>query len=119
MSSASSSAAAANAGEGSGAAEEGVEITYVSYGGEQHLPLVMSLVDEELSEPYSIFTYRYFVYLWPQLTFLAFDARDGKCVGTVVCKMGEHRGAFRGYIAMLVVLKPYRGRGIGDALLSY
>ena len=47
----------------------------------------------------------------------AFDARDGKCVGTVVCKMGEHRGAFRGYIAMLVVLKPYRGRGIGDALL--
>jgi N-alpha-acetyltransferase 30 len=49
----------------------------------------------------------------------AFDARDGKCVGTVVCKMGEHRGAFRGYIAMLVVLKPYRGRGIGDALLSY
>ncbi|AQK57711.1 Putative acyl-CoA N-acyltransferase (NAT) family protein [Zea mays] len=113
MSSASSSAAAANAGEGSGGAEEGVEITYVSYGGEQHLPLVMSLVDEELSEPYSIFTYRYFVYLWPQLTFLAFDARDGKCVGTVVCKMGEHRGAFRGYIAMLVVLKPYRGRGIG------
>jgi peptide alpha-N-acetyltransferase len=30
----------------------------------------MSLVDEELSEPYSIFTYRYFVYIWPQLTFL-------------------------------------------------
>jgi hypothetical protein len=50
--------------------EERGEIAYVSYGGEQHLPLVMSLVDEELSEPYSIFTYRYFVYLWPQLTFL-------------------------------------------------
>ncbi|OEL35925.1 N-alpha-acetyltransferase MAK3 [Dichanthelium oligosanthes] len=96
---------------------EGGEITYVSYGGEQHLPLVMSLVDAELSEPYSIFTYRYFVYLWPQLTFLAFDAKEGKCVGTVVCKMGEHRGAFRGYIAMLVVLKPYRGRGIGDTFL--
>ncbi|VAH03304.1 unnamed protein product [Triticum turgidum subsp. durum] len=92
----------------------GAEIAYVSYGGEQHLPLVMSLVDAELSEPYSIFTYRYFVYLWPQLTLLAFDAKDGKCVGTVVCKMGEHRGAFRGYIAMLVVLKPYRGRGIGE-----
>lgn len=37
----------------------------------------------------------------------------GKCVGTVVCKMGEHRRTFRGYIAMLVVLKPYRGQGIG------
>ncbi|KAF7088342.1 hypothetical protein CFC21_091465 [Triticum aestivum] len=96
----------------------GAEIAYVSYGGEQHLPLVMSLVDAELSEPYSIFTYRYFVYLWPQLTLLAFDANDGKCVGTVVCKMGEHRGAFRGYIAMLVVLKPYRGRGIATELVT-
>ncbi|KAL6653924.1 hypothetical protein ACP70R_007389 [Stipagrostis hirtigluma subsp. patula] len=94
------------------------KIMYVSYGGEQHLPLVMSLVDAELSEPYSIFTYRYFVYLWPQLTFLAFDAEDGKCVGTVVCKMGEHRGSFRGYIAMLVVLKPYRGRGIATELVT-
>lgn len=46
------------------------QIEYVSYGGEHHLPLVMSLVDQELSEPYSIFTYRYFVYLWPQLSFL-------------------------------------------------
>jgi N-alpha-acetyltransferase 30 len=151
---------AAVAGSGaSSSASEGVsgdaEIAYVSYGGEHHLPLVMSLVDAELSEPYSIFTYRYFVYLWPQLTFLvrrlrtppllpsplvfssssriwmqkkvyygfltvqAFDAKEGKCVGTVVCKMGEHRGAFRGYIAMLVVLKPYRGRGIGDTLLHY
>ncbi|KAL6634628.1 hypothetical protein ACP70R_027299 [Stipagrostis hirtigluma subsp. patula] len=94
------------------------EITYVSYGGEEHLSLVMSLVDAELSEPYSIFTYRYFVYLWPQLTFLAFDAKEGKCVGTVVCKMGEHRGVFRGYIAMLVVLKPYRGRGIATELVT-
>lgn len=46
------------------------EIEYVSYGGEHHLPLIMNLVDEELSEPYSIFTYRYFVYLWPQLSFM-------------------------------------------------
>lgn len=97
-----------------GAAEEQVEasqIEYVSYGGEHHLPLIMRLVDQELSEPYSIFTYRYFVYLWPQLSFLAFHR--GICVGTVVCKMGEHRNIFRGYIAMLVVIKPYRGRGIG------
>lgn len=46
------------------------EVEYVSYGGEHHLPLIMNLVDQELSEPYSIFTYRYFVYLWPQLSFL-------------------------------------------------
>ncbi|KAI5427984.1 N-alpha-acetyltransferase mak3, variant 2, partial [Lathyrus oleraceus] len=46
------------------------DIEYISYGGEHHLPLIMNLVDEELSEPYSIFTYRYFVYLWPHLSFL-------------------------------------------------
>ncbi|KAB8115407.1 hypothetical protein EE612_055855 [Oryza sativa] len=112
------SAAAAEATERGEPSGGGGEIAYVSYGGEHHLPLVMSLVDEELSEPYSIFTYRYFVYLWPRLTFLAFDPKDGKCVGTVVCKMGEHRGAFRGYIAMLVVLKPYRGRGIATELVT-
>ncbi|GLT68729.1 hypothetical protein SLA2020_409340 [Shorea laevis] len=92
------------------------EIEYASYGGEHHLPLIMNLVDQELSEPYSIFTYRYFVYLWPQLSFLAFH--KGKCVGTVVCKMGEHRNTFRGYIAMLVVIKPYRGRGIATELVT-
>ncbi|PON71829.1 FkbH domain containing protein [Parasponia andersonii] len=95
---------------------EASEIEYVSYGGEHHLPLIMALVDSELSEPYSIFTYRYFVYLWPQLSFLAFHG--GKCVGTVVCKMGEHRNTFRGYIAMLVVIKPYRGRGIATELVT-
>ncbi|XP_014498303.2 N-alpha-acetyltransferase MAK3 [Vigna radiata var. radiata] len=95
---------------------EASEIEYVSYGGEHHLPLIMNLVDQELSEPYSIFTYRYFVYLWPQLSFLAFH--KGKCVGTVVCKMGEHRNTFRGYIAMLVVIKPYRGRGIATELVT-
>ncbi|OAY72497.1 N-alpha-acetyltransferase MAK3 [Ananas comosus] len=113
--------AAAECGGGSPAAAAAAEFTaaeieYVSYGGEHHLPLVMSLVDDELSEPYSIFTYRYFVYLWPHLTFLAFH--KGKCVGTVVCKMGDHRGTFRGYIAMLVVIKSYRGRGIATELVT-
>ncbi|KAL0720849.1 hypothetical protein Bca4012_035448 [Brassica carinata] len=92
------------------------EIEYTSYAGEHHLPLIMSLVDQELSEPYSIFTYRYFVYLWPQLCFLAFH--KGKCIGTVVCKMGEHRQTYRGYIAMLVVIKSYRGRGLATELVT-
>lgn len=63
-------------GGGEAAAEEfsPAEIEYVSYGGEHHLPLIMALVDQELSEPYSIFTYRYFVYQWPQLSFLVLPA---------------------------------------------
>ncbi|KAK9272275.1 hypothetical protein L1049_002646 [Liquidambar formosana] len=105
-----------NEGETAAVEVEASDIEYVSYGGEHHLPLIMRLVDEELSEPYSIFTYRYFVYLWPHLSFLAFHR--GRCVGTVVCKMGEHRNTFRGYIAMLVVIKPYRGRGIATELVT-
>ncbi|RWR74406.1 GNAT domain-containing protein [Cinnamomum micranthum f. kanehirae] len=108
--------AAAAAAAASGVDFSREEIEYVSYGGEHHLPLIMRLVDQELSEPYSIFTYRYFVYLWPQLSFLAFH--KGNCVGTVVCKMGEHRNTFRGYIAMLVVIKPYRGKGIATELVT-
>jgi GNAT superfamily N-acetyltransferase len=38
---------------------------------------------------------------------------EGKCIGTIVCKMGQHRNTFRGYIAMLVVVKQHRGKGIG------
>ena len=45
------------------------------YSGEADLPLAMSLVDAELSEPYSIFTYRYFLRNWPHLCFLAFDVQ--------------------------------------------
>ncbi|KAI4387678.1 hypothetical protein MLD38_000091 [Melastoma candidum] len=110
-------AAAAEEGAAAATAEfDASEVEYVSYGGEHHLPLIMRLVDDELSEPYSIFTYRYFVYLWPQLCFLAFH--KDKCVGTVVCKMGEHRHTYRGYIAMLVVIKAYRGKGIATELVS-
>ena len=33
-------------------------LTFLQYEGEQDLPMVMHLIDNELSEPYSIFTYR-------------------------------------------------------------
>ena len=78
---------------------------------ESDLPTVMYLIDNELSEPYSIFTYRYFLHNWPKLCYLAFD--KGKPFGTVVCKMDSHRASMRGYVAMLVVDKAYRGKGIG------
>lgn len=36
----------------------------------------MSLVQNELSEPYVIYTYRYFLQGWPNLSFLAFPELD-------------------------------------------
>jgi peptide alpha-N-acetyltransferase len=37
----------------------------------------MELIDRDLSEPYSIFTYRYFVAQWPSLCFIAVDPTGG------------------------------------------
>ncbi|KAK3236379.1 N-alpha-acetyltransferase mak3 [Cymbomonas tetramitiformis] len=94
---------------------EDSDLEWKQYSSEDELPLVMDLIDKELSEPYSIFTYRYFINNWPQLCFLVLD--QGTCVGTIVCKMDQHRYAFRGYIAMLVVDKPYRKRKLGSKLV--
>jgi peptide alpha-N-acetyltransferase len=42
------------------------------------LALVMALIDAELSEPYSIFTYRYFINNWRRLCFLVRAAGWGE-----------------------------------------
>ncbi len=57
---------------------------------------------------------RYFLHIWPELAFLAYDS--GHCLGTVVCKMDRHKctNMVRGYLAMLVVEKPYRALGVGE-----
>ena len=49
-------------------------ITYEPYRSEDQLLLLMALVAKDLSEPYSIFTYRYFVNQWPELSFLVHHA---------------------------------------------
>lgn len=44
-------------------------IEYRPYGCERHLHEIIELVSRDLSEPYSIYTYRYFIYNWPNLCF--------------------------------------------------
>ncbi|KAF8824457.1 hypothetical protein HHX47_DHR8000049 [Lentinula edodes] len=79
-------------------------ITYRAYTGEDDLPHVMALVQSELSEPYVIYTFRYFLCQCP--------------VGVIVCKQSTHRNSYnRGYIAMLSVDKAFRKRGIASALV--
>ena len=39
-------------------------IVYRPYAGEQDLPAIMALVQSELSEPYVIYTFRYFLHEW-------------------------------------------------------
>ena len=86
-------------------------ITYERYESELQMPDIMKLMKTALSEPYSIYTYRYFIHNWPKLCVLA--KSEGCCVGAIVCKLEMHHYSRRGYIAMLAVDEKYRKRKIG------
>ncbi|BGP53259.1 N-alpha-acetyltransferase 30 [Rhodotorula sphaerocarpa] len=101
-------------------------ITYRAYQGEADLEAIVALVDDELSEPYNLYTYRYFLDDWPHLCFFAHAGEEP--IGVIVCKQephtksskslpipgqpGERRPLMRGYLAMLSTKKAYRGRGV-------
>ncbi|XP_043209647.1 N-alpha-acetyltransferase 30-like isoform X1 [Amphibalanus amphitrite] len=97
-------------------------IVYSNYESELQMPEIMRLIQKDLSEPYSIYTYRYFINNWPNLCFLARHA--GRIVGAIVCKLDSHDShtkravTSRGYIAMLAVDQQFRKRRIGEWLLS-
>ncbi|KAF9207431.1 N-alpha-acetyltransferase 30A [Haplosporangium sp. Z 27] len=94
-------------------------IDYIGYESEHQLQGMVSLIENDLSEPYSIYTYRYFLHQWPKLSFLAMDRDKDKCIGVIVCRLEPHGHANvnRGYIAMLAVSKEYRKRRIGSTLV--
>ncbi|PCH43030.1 acyl-CoA N-acyltransferase [Wolfiporia cocos MD-104 SS10] len=93
-------------------------IIYRQYTGESDLPHIMSLVQHELSEPYVIYTYRYFLRQWPHLSFLAYPDETSDPVGVIVCKQSMHKDVTnRGYIAMLSVHRNFRKRGIASTLV--
>lgn len=46
------------------------DIEYVGYESELQMGAIMALITKDLSEPYSIYTYRYFIHNWPNLCFL-------------------------------------------------
>lgn len=109
---------------------------YASYGSEKEspfLPAIKQLISKDLSEPYSIYVYRYFLYQWGELCFMvsypsvqylrnltlhqALDEQDNM-IGVIVCKLEPHRGGpMRGYIAMLATREEYRGQGIAGKLV--
>ncbi|KAK4519236.1 uncharacterized protein ATC70_009468 [Mucor velutinosus] len=91
-------------------------IEYSEYKSELQLPEIIRLIENDLSEPYSVYTYRYFIHNWPNLCFLA---KDGdKYVGVIICKLDRHKDRLRGYIAMLAVAKTHRKLSIGSNLVK-
>ncbi|KAH8887106.1 acetyltransferase [Thozetella sp. PMI_491] len=88
----------------------------------QYLPAIRALISKDLSEPYSIYVYRYFLYQWGHLCFMALSPLDSSLIGIVICKLEPHAShspaTLRGYIAMLAVAAPYRGHGVATALVK-
>lgn len=105
------------------------ELRYIQYDNSkenEYVPAMRQLISKDLSEPYSIYVYRYFLYQWGDLCFMAMDLhtkqqqqeQEQELVGVVVSKLEPHRGGpLRGYIAMLAVKEEYRGRGIATRLV--
>ena len=99
-------------------------ISYVQYDishEPRYLPQMRALIAKDLSEPYSIYVYRYFLYQWPELCFFAVDdtTNEHDLVAVVICKLEKHRGGpLRGYIAMLATKEQHRGKGLAKTLVS-
>ncbi|KAI4597822.1 N-alpha-acetyltransferase mak3 [Pestalotiopsis sp. 9143b] len=96
------------------------ELRYIQYEHaleEQYLPAIRALISKDLSEPYSIYVYRYFLYQWAHLCFMrlerwdaclevpviearlhradvllvqALNPNDNSLVGVVICKLEHH-----------------------------
>ncbi|OAQ66620.1 L-A virus GAG protein N-acetyltransferase [Pochonia chlamydosporia 170] len=101
------------------------ELRYIQYQHNlesQYLPAIRSLISKDLSEPYSIYVYRYFLCQWAHLCFMAVNPSDLSLVGVIICKLEVHSShsppTRRGYIAMLAVQSSFRGHGIATALVK-
>lgn len=65
--------------------DEEKKIQYHTYKGEEELEMIKEMIQKDLSEPYSIFTYRYFISGWPDLCYLVILNLEGPSV--CVCVM--------------------------------
>lgn len=82
---------------------------------------IMDLINRYLSEPYSIYVFRFFLNNWPELCILAHDSTSPKneIIGCIISKVETHKDVrIRGYIGMLAVEDDYRGLGIAKTLID-
>ena len=96
-----------------------MSLSFSTYTSESALSPIVELIQKDLSEPYSVFTYRYFVNRWPTLCEMVHN-ETGELVAVVVCKIDDHAksGRKRGYIGMLAVRTDYRKAKLGTKLVE-
>ncbi|KAL4503142.1 hypothetical protein ABPG72_014371 [Tetrahymena utriculariae] len=91
------------------------KVVYETYKNEEQIGIMMKMIESELSEPYSIFTYRYFLNGWRELSYLAFY--EGEMIGVVIGNLTKHKSQrLRGYVGMIVVKKQFRRLKLGRKL---
>ncbi|KAI9052390.1 hypothetical protein LZ554_003738 [Drepanopeziza brunnea f. sp. 'monogermtubi'] len=101
------------------------ELRYIQYEHaleKKYLPSIRAIISKDLSEPYSIYVYRYFLYQWGDLCFMTLKPSTDTLIGVIVCKLENHQAhsppTFRGYIAMLAVSSSHRNHGIATTLVK-
>ena len=88
-----------------------VNLTYIQYDGEQeakYLSAIRQLISKDLSEPYSIYVYRYFLYQWGDLCFMVSPASRSRGNGT---REFLNKERFTTYAGLLTLWQGFRQGG--------
>ena len=118
------------------------DVVYLNYQDERYMHEIEALVAKDLSEPYSVFTYRYFLQRWPDLCVCVFEKGStngcrhgvsitstvGRMIACIICKGSDgskeagtssnEEDQLKGYIAMITVDAVHRKKGIGMTLAT-
>ena len=100
------------------------DFLYKTYQGNHQRQRIIELMTKYLSEPYPIYTYMYFLDLFPDCTIICYDKnkKDDKnelyICGAVVGNINRKPNKIQGYIAMLAVEDEYRKKGLGKKMVE-
>jgi peptide alpha-N-acetyltransferase len=86
------------------------EVKLTDFRSEDELNWITTTLRAELAEPYSVFTYYYFIKTWPDLTVMAYLGTT--LIGCIIGSL-DTVNPRKAYIAMLVVLAEYRRHKVG------
>ena len=100
------------------------DFLFKTYPGNHQRQRIIELMTKYLSEPYPVYTYMYFLDLFPDCTILCYDKnkKDEKnelyVCGAIVGNINKKESKKQGYIAMLAVEEEYRKRGLGKKMVE-
>ena len=100
------------------------DFIYRTYPGNHQRERIMELMTQYLSEPYPIYTYMYFLDLFPDCTIICYDKNKKNeknelyICGAVVGNINRKPNRIQGYIAMLAVEEEYRKKGLGKKMVE-